>query len=65
MTDEGKIEMIAAMAAIKMKETGIPVSSAMAYNMAEGITKEFKKKGAKLPPGFTAGLTVKIKALLK
>lgn len=63
MTNEDKLKMIAAMAAIKMKETGIP--STMAYDVVEGITKEFKKKGAKLPPGFTAGLTVKIKALLK
>ncbi len=63
MTDADKIAAIAAMAVIKMKEDGIP--SAMAYDVAEGVFKELKKKGAKLPPGFTAALTVKIKDLLK
>ncbi len=63
MTDEEKIAAIAAMAVIKMKESSIP--SAMAYDMAEGIFRSFKQKGVKLPPGFTAALTVKIKALLK
>ena len=46
-----------------MKEQQIP--SAMSYDVAEVIFKELKKKGAKLPGGFTADLTVKIKALLK
>jgi len=63
MTDEEKIGLIAASAAIKMKESQLPSSTA--YDVAEEITKELKQKGAKLPPGFTAGLTVKIKALLK
>ena len=63
MKDEDKITAIAMMAVIKMKESSIP--STMAYDMAEEIYKEFKQKGVKLPPGFTAGLTVKIKALLK
>ena len=63
MKDEDKIAAIAAIAAIKMKESGM--SSTMSYDMAEVIFKELKKKGVKLPPGFTAELTVKIKALLK
>ena len=63
MTDDEKITAIAAIAAIKMKESGM--SSTMSYDMAEEVFKELKKKGVKLPPGFTAELTVKIKALLK
>ena len=63
MTDEDKITAIAAMAVAKMKESKIP--SAMAYDMAERVFVELKKKGAKLPPGFTAALTMKIKDLLK
>ena len=63
MKDEDKIAAIAAIAAIKMKESGM--SSTMSYDMAEEVFKELKKKGVKLPPGFTAELTVKIKALLK
>ena len=63
MTDEDKITAIAVKAAVKMKELNIP--SAMAYDVAETVFTEFKKKGTKLPPGFTAELTVKIKDLLK
>ena len=63
MTDEEKISLIAARAVIEMKERDIP--SDMSYDMAEEIFKSLKQKGAKLPPGFTASLTVKIKALLK
>ena len=63
MTDDLIITKIAVSAAIKMKEAGIP--SSMAYDMAETIFKELREKGAKLPPGFTSALTVKIKALLK
>ena len=63
MTDDEKITAIAAITAIKMKESGM--SSTMSYDMAEEVFKELKKKGVKLPPGFTAELTVKIKALLK
>ena len=62
MTDK-EIEMIAALAVINMKEQGIP--STMSYDMAERIFVELRKKGAKLPGGFTAALTMKIKALLK
>ena len=62
MTDK-EISAIAALAVIKMKESSIP--SAAAYDVAEVVFKEFRKKGVKLPPGFTAALTVKIKALLK
>lgn len=63
MNNDEKISVIAALTAAKMKESKIP--SSMSYDMAETITKEFKQKGAKLPPGFTAALTVKIKDLLK
>ena len=63
MTNDEKIAAIAAMAVIEMKEKAIP--SAMSYDVAERIFVELKKKGAKLPGGFTAALTVKIKALLK
>ncbi len=62
MTDS-EITAIAMIAAAKMKECSIP--STMSYDMAEAVFKEFRKKGAKLPPGFTAELTVKIKDLLK
>ena len=63
MTDDEKITAIAVLAVNKMKELQIP--STMSYDMAEEVFRELKKKGAKLPPGFTAALTVKIKALLK
>ena len=63
MTDNEKITAIAVLAVNKMKELQIP--STMSYDMAEELFREFKKKGAKLPPGFTAALTVKIKDLLK
>ena len=63
MTDSDKITGVAILAVSKMKELNIP--STMSYDVAEEIFKEFKKKGAKLPPGFTAALTMKIKDLLK
>lgn len=63
MSDDEKIAVIAALAVTKMQEEKIP--AAMSYDVAETIFKQFKEKGAKLPPGFTANLTMKIKALLK
>ena len=63
MTDEEKIAAVALVAATKMRESQIP--SAMSYDMAERVFAELRKKGVQLPPGFTAALTVKIKALLK
>lgn len=63
VTDDEKISVIAALTAAKMKESKIP--SAMSYDMAEVVFKELRKKGVKLPGGFTAALTMKIKDLLK
>lgn len=63
VTDDEKIISIAVKAAVKMKELNIP--SAMSYDVAERVFVELRQKGVKLPAGFTAELTLKIKDLLK